>query len=249
MPETTTNNPGGKAGQAAVSVPATPVTSKLTEDIFADTENSASRPSGRNFYDQSDAKPIHLAPKTDNSPSPSELIHQEDAVASEKRMVRFLVSSMVLIVVLGGGGVGYLAYKKLAARPTGAKPAVEQTVKPDSAALEAKNASAPKTGKSTEVASIDPGRSTGTPATADPDADSDGLSDKEEASLNTNANETDTDGDSLSDREEYRVYHTDPLNPDSDGDGYSDGKEIKGGFNPNGPGKLMDIKKYLKTGQ
>ncbi|MDD5252189.1 MAG: hypothetical protein PHT12_06195 [Patescibacteria group bacterium] len=49
---------------------------------------------------------------------------------------------------------------------------------------------------------------------------------------------TDSDGDGLSDSEETQVYRTDSHNADTDGDGYLDGAEVKGGFDPNGPGKL-----------
>lgn len=47
----------------------------------------------------------------------------------------------------------------------------------------------------------------------------------------------DTDKDGLTDEDE-EIYGTDPENPDTDGDGYSDGDEVKGGYNPNGAGKL-----------
>ncbi|HPW44149.1 MAG TPA: thrombospondin type 3 repeat-containing protein [bacterium] len=49
----------------------------------------------------------------------------------------------------------------------------------------------------------------------------------------------DSDNDGLSDSDELNIYSTDFLNPDSDGDGYSDGDEVKGGYNPNGSGKLL----------
>jgi hypothetical protein len=52
-------------------------------------------------------------------------------------------------------------------------------------------------------------------------------------------NGVDTDHDGLTDYEEVHVYHTNPLNPDTDGDGYLDGAEVKGGYDPNGPGKLV----------
>ncbi|MCX6794749.1 MAG: hypothetical protein NTY31_02055 [Candidatus Falkowbacteria bacterium] len=52
----------------------------------------------------------------------------------------------------------------------------------------------------------------------------------------------DSDGDGLSDEEETNKYKTDPFNPDTDGDGYKDGEEVKNGFNPNGPGKLITNK-------
>jgi hypothetical protein len=51
----------------------------------------------------------------------------------------------------------------------------------------------------------------------------------------------DTDQDGLTDREEIKVYGTEPLESDTDSDGYIDGEEVKGGFNPKGPGKLLDI--------
>ncbi len=49
----------------------------------------------------------------------------------------------------------------------------------------------------------------------------------------------DADGDGLSATEE-RTYGTDPNKADTDGDGFSDGDEVSGGFNPKGPGKLID---------
>jgi hypothetical protein len=74
------------------------------------------------------------------------------------------------------------------------------------------------------------------------DSDGDGLLDWEEKSLGTDIRLSDTDGDGLFDREEVRVYKTNPLDPDTDKDGYQDGSEVKGGYNPNGPGKLYEIK-------
>lgn len=73
------------------------------------------------------------------------------------------------------------------------------------------------------------------------DSDHDGLTDEEEATLGTNPNEVDTDGDNLYDYEEVKVYQTDPLNPDTDGDGYLDGEELLHGYNPKGPGKLLQL--------
>lgn len=42
----------------------------------------------------------------------------------------------------------------------------------------------------------------------------------------------DSDSDGLTDTEEERIYHTDPLKPDTDGDGYKDGDEVKTGHDP-----------------
>lgn len=72
------------------------------------------------------------------------------------------------------------------------------------------------------------------------DKDGDGLDDTKEIELGTDSNNWDTDGDELSDGDEILVWKTDPLNPDSDGDKYPDGTEVKGGYNPNGAGKIFE---------
>ncbi len=73
------------------------------------------------------------------------------------------------------------------------------------------------------------------------DTDGDGLSDTREGQLGTNAGLVDTDNDGLSDREEVEIYLTNPVNPDTDGDTYKDGDEVKNGYDPKGPGKLLQI--------
>ncbi len=73
------------------------------------------------------------------------------------------------------------------------------------------------------------------------DADGDGLTDEEEASLGTNPNLPDSDSDGLFDRDEVRVYNTNPLVSDTDGDGVKDGSEVQAGTNPAGPGLLLDL--------
>jgi hypothetical protein len=74
------------------------------------------------------------------------------------------------------------------------------------------------------------------------DSDSDGLSDEAEMVLGTDPKNADTDGDGLFDAEEVNIYKTNPKNADTDGDGYKDGQEVKGGYNPNGPGRIFDVK-------
>ncbi|MFA5358874.1 MAG: hypothetical protein WC310_03590 [Patescibacteria group bacterium] len=73
------------------------------------------------------------------------------------------------------------------------------------------------------------------------DSDSDGLTDQEEVTLGTDSFLADSDLDGLFDKEEVYIYKTDPLNSDTDGDGYKDGQEVKGGYDPNGPGRLFSI--------
>ncbi len=73
------------------------------------------------------------------------------------------------------------------------------------------------------------------------DSDGDGLTDDEEREAGTSVAKPDTDSDLLGDREEVQVYGTDPLRADTDGDTFSDGQEVRSGYNPNGPGKILEI--------
>lgn len=73
------------------------------------------------------------------------------------------------------------------------------------------------------------------------DTDGDGLTNDEEKTAGTNVAKPDTDNDLLGDREEVQVYGTDPLRADTDDDGYTDGQEVRSGYNPNGPGKILEI--------
>lgn len=70
------------------------------------------------------------------------------------------------------------------------------------------------------------------------DRDLDGISDVDEITYKTNADESDTDGDGLSDGQEVLIYTTDPLKNDTDGDTFLDGYEVRRGFNPKGAGAL-----------
>jgi len=75
-------------------------------------------------------------------------------------------------------------------------------------------------------------------ATTTTDSDSDGLTDAEERTYETDVNRSDTDGDGLNDYEEKKVHKTNPFVVDTDGDSYPDGQEVKNSYNPNGAGKL-----------
>lgn len=87
----------------------------------------------------------------------------------------------------------------------------------------------------------EPAESSPPPPGSIADEDGDGLSDEEEVSLGTDPTKVDTDDDGLSDREEVRTYNTNPNNPDTDGDTFLDGQEVQNGFDPNGPGRLLQI--------
>ncbi|ELZ79762.1 hypothetical protein C455_07310 [Haloferax larsenii JCM 13917] len=74
---------------------------------------------------------------------------------------------------------------------------------------------------------------TGAPATPSwSDTDSDGLDDRLESSLGTNATDSDTDGDGLDDWDEVVRYETDPVVADTDGDHIADGTERRLGLDP-----------------
>ena len=84
-----------------------------------------------------------------------------------------------------------------------------------------------------------------TPSTATPtslaDTDGDTLTDSQETQIGTNPLVADTDSDGLTDGQEINIYKTNPLVVDTDGDGFQDCAEVKNGYNPNGPGKLLNL--------
>lgn len=59
------------------------------------------------------------------------------------------------------------------------------------------------------------------------DYDKDGLTNIEEKNLGTYMNDKDSDYDGLSDYDEIKIYHTDPLKADTDNDGLSDYEEVQ----------------------
>lgn len=81
------------------------------------------------------------------------------------------------------------------------------------------------------------------------DTDQDGLSDAQEFSHGTNPRLVDSDNDGLSDWEEISIFGTDPLNIDSDADSYLDGEEVQNGYNPLGPGKLLNLERTNPAGE
>lgn len=70
------------------------------------------------------------------------------------------------------------------------------------------------------------------------DTDGDGLSDRAEAELGTDAGKPDTDGDGLSDGDEVDTG-ADPLVVDTDADGYTDRDEVYEGRDPADPASVI----------
>ncbi len=211
--------PSAHSGQAFVKGEAI----RKTEDIFAEVDQGS--------------KPAVLKPRAaDSKMPPSTVIPEEETWRKNKILIFGLIFGGLLVVVVGG----YFGLKLA----TGGVPTVKETV-----VQEAVKNNQP-TSETTNTTAEPPAQETNAPlsqpvepaqVTQPVDTDQDGLTDAEEAQLGTNPNQADTDQDGLTDREEVKVYGTDPLKADTDGDGYNDGDEVKNGYNPKGPGKLLNI--------
>jgi hypothetical protein len=242
------------------SIPKPPISSGLNlpaankaEDIFNETEKP-SFPSSPSF----DKEPKPVGP-----PQPLTALPDDPGNNGSSSRKYYLAGIVVLIIVLVGGG--YLAYAKFFKNSNVNPPAPNSNANnnlnlPDSNqnsnlnSNENTNENAntntndnanindnqnvnlnPDQNNNVNNANDNLNQATGL------DSDKDGLSDEEERALGTDPALPDTDGDGLYDRDEVKVYHTKPLNPDTDGDGYIDGEEVQNGYNPNGPGKMLDL--------
>ena len=67
------------------------------------------------------------------------------------------------------------------------------------------------------------------------DFDNDNLNNIEEIENGTDCYEEDTDVDGLTDGDEVKIYHSDPLKADTDGDTLIDGDDVALGFDPTLP--------------
>lgn len=152
----------------------------------------------------------------------------------------FRLVAIVLLSFICIGGAGYAAYRFMV------KDAVSQQVSDviggtdgardsETEGTDGETDATPNTPSPTPDTEVDSG------PTAVVDSDGDGLTNDEERIAGTSVAKPDTDGDGLGDREEVKVYDTDPKKADTDGDGYDDGAEVKNGYNPNGEGRLLEI--------
>ncbi len=209
------------------------------EDMFADTETSASAaPAPRSPGEGGLPRPA-VAPQTQirsEAPSAPASYPAESASSGPRIPWKLLVVIFGAILIVGIAAA--LSYYLLVGRARGVPEAPEE-LRGESAAEEAIEVDTGTTEEADEAAPEAPVRSR-TPA-IEPDSDQDGLSDATEAALGTSVTAADTDDDGLFDREEVEVYETNPLNPDTDGDTFLDGAEVSNGYNPNGSGKLFEV--------
>lgn len=214
------------------------------EDLFAETDKVVPG--------QGVVKPAVFQPKPPSPPG-NGAIGMDDRAASSggqtKKIILLAVIVLASIILIGGGIYAFTVFKNQApvASVEEEKNTDEPAVAEDENSLAGDNGEvkdAPEnnnqpTSDQSAVIGEDPAPA---PIAQKVDTDGDGISDEEEESLGMNINNPDSDGDGLFDREEVKVYKTDPLQIDTDGDGYSDGEEVKNGFNPKGSGKLFEIK-------
>ena len=149
----------------------------------------------------------------------------------------FVKILLVVIVVLGlVAGAAYAAYRIMVAQP--ADDGIVNSVSDDGVVTDDEE------GKSDGRDVVNtPDEEVKAPEEKETifDSDGDGLNNAEELDAGTLSNNPDTDSDGLGDREEVKVYGTDPRDSDTDGDTFLDGQEVAGGYNPNGEGKLFNV--------
>ncbi|MBU4332233.1 thrombospondin type 3 repeat-containing protein [Patescibacteria group bacterium] len=159
---------------------------------------------------------------------------------SGKKKIAIILLSIVIIAGLAAGG--FFAYKRFFAE---SEPLISGEIAEPPVTEEPEAEPLIETEPEPAVELIEPEEPLEEPTQpSEPvtlDNDGDGLTNEEEAVLGTNFDDPDTDGDGLPDLDEVKIYQTDPLNPDTDSDGYSDGEEVGSGYNPNGPGKLLEL--------
>lgn len=203
---------------------------KGPQDIFAETDKAAPQvPPPTATVPMSISEPIAVsapaASATPPAPTPAAPDIYARVHAGGGGGWKVVVMVVAILVVIGGAFL--ISWRILRSR-TPVTPQAPDVV--DTSSTEPESESEPEPEPEPEP----------TPA-LDKDTDLDGLSDLREAQLRTNSNLPDTDTDGLFDREEVDVYGTDPLMADTDGDGYQDGQEVKGGYDPSGPGKLLEV--------
>lgn len=196
------------------------------EDIFADQpgdETSSVLPP-QQFTPQAPLPPPPVAPAPiDVSAEGGERPMQRVVGRGSKiRLMMIIIAGLFILAAVGA--FAYVQWKEA-----------------DSTSETNTNTSNRPTNQSGAGATINTATNTSLTTSTTTDTDGDGLLDSEEEMLGTLSTDSDTDNDQLTDRQEVKIYKTNPLNSDTDGDGYPDGEEVRRFYNPNGPGKMVDI--------
>ena len=202
---------------------------KEPEDIFSQTEgvpqpSAPTAPPAPSTPPPAGAMPpvrpsLANLPPSSGVPAPGPVI-ETVGDSGGKTWKTVVIAVLILAVIAAAAGISFMLLSSRAP----ISPELEQVINPPTES----------------IPNVEPEPAPVVPM-PDPDDDKDGLTNLEEAQLGTDPASADTDQDGLYDLEELQTYQTNPLNPDTDGDGYNDGEEVKGGYNPNGEGKLLQI--------
>lgn len=238
--------------------PDAPQTPAEPEDIFATVDETAAQIKGpdqagpapapipdagpQDFGSQGAAGPLPPPPPPGpGGPAPRPIGRSPEL--EEPRGRRIIKMVVLAVVVLAGIGIvaaaGWYGYNTFIAPseplPVNTSPVAQPTpptpTPPVAPAAPQPPANINSATGSTEAPLTPPVR----------DSDRDGLSDEDERLYGTNIFKVDTDDDGLTDRDEVNVFKTDPNEPDTDGDGFLDGEEVRNGYDPKGPGQLLEI--------
>lgn len=222
------------------------------KDMFADVPDNTpkpAQPAAASVANPVPAAPVQPAPQPQQMPqqqviSPAQAMQYETPKSSGAWRIIVIVTISLICM----GAAGYAAYRFMV------RDAVSQQVSDVIGGGETESDEEEDSPATTDDEETDEGKGgdeneetdeetndDDDGPTAVVDSDGDGLSNDEEREAGTSVAKPDTDGDGLGDREEVKVYDTDPKETDTDGDGYIDGDEVKNGYNPNGEGKLLQL--------
>ena len=207
---------------------------KEPQDIFDGVEPPANLPveGGADAANVAMSKPSAPvspmpAPRPPTSvPGPTPEIVADADLNTGGHLWKTILIVVIAFVVLGLAA--FLAYTFVIAPTSGGENAEKQE-----GSTEGVNDEKLPDGKGGEIDDHDPA--------AVLDSDGDGLTNEQEITAGTSVSKADTDSDGLGDREEVQVYGTDPRRADTDGDTHPDGVEVRAGYNPNGPGKILEL--------
>lgn len=203
-----------------------------------------------------------LQPVQSGGREPAVPLEQMSSAGHSSFSIKKIIASAVVVLAVGGGATaGYFWWQGRtggSSLPPTTVPLGQPNNEPAATTAAAEN-SAPTNNPLNQALdnlqqdainkAVDPFAQPAAPAPGNVDTDGDGLNDADEATYGTNPRLLDTDGDGLSDWEEVTVFGANPLNPDTDSDTYPDGAEVQKGYNPKGPGKLLDFEKAKTQAQ